>query len=174
MRKPLWGVTGPSVTPLLVFGSIFWLKWMLKCMWMVLSWGGDLLETLEVMFYHLLDKKQDWPGEGKLKFTRNTEQTVQNMCCSRMCSLGMGAMHWWLMGESLPTLRHPHLRPVFRMPSVVSSVEPSQCLPAFTWMILVWGQPLTTLISAHFQTRSSGSPSVCKIPHILRVNYFSA
>lgn len=141
MRKPS---EGSLVLPWLLcwyLGPSFDLSECLNAYEWCLPEGGDLLETF-VMFYHLHSTRNKIGQlKGNLKFMRNTEQTVQeNMCCSRMCSPGMGVMHWWLMGESLRTLKHPHLRPFFRMPLWCPVLNPLSSA-AFTCMILVWGQP---------------------------------
>lgn len=148
-EKALWGASGPSANPLLAFGSIFWLKWRLKCICMVLSWGRWFTWDVRDVLSPALYKKPDWPVERESQVYENAEQNVQeNMCCRQMCSLGMGVMHWWLVGESLRTLKHPHLH--------LDALCGVQCwtLSVAAPFLLGWFwcevSHLATLISAHF------------------------
>lgn len=147
---------------------------MLKCMWMVLSWGRWFTWDVYDVLSPALDKKQVL---ARWRETQVYEKALSNefrrTCAAVGCAQWDGGHALVTHGRILSTLRHPHLRLLFSgCPCGVQcwtlSVAP------LTWMILVWVSHLTTLFLLIFQTRSSGSPSVCKIPHILRVNYFSA
>ena len=124
--------------------------------------GGDLLETF-VMFYHLHStRNQIGQLKGNLKFMRNAEQNVQeNMCCHRMCSLGMGVMHRWLVGESLRTLKHPHLH--LDALCGVQCWTLSAAAPFLLGWCLVWGQP-----PSHSYFCSFSSPTHPALPVSVR------
>lgn len=150
-EKTLWGVTGPSVTPLLVFGSIFWLKWMLKCMWMVLSWGRWFTWDVRDVLSPALDKKQDWPGEGE---TQVYEKYWANSSGEHVLQSDVLT---WDGGHALVT--HG------RIPSDTETSTPASCFPDAPCGVQCWTlsvapllpgwfwcgvSHLTTLISAHF------------------------